>query len=461
MTDISPATTSGLSQRFRGTALPKLHLPSSNIFGLSSGHHQHVDATASSESAAAPRPFISAHPSPEFSDESSDSDHDIHIDLDIYAQHPLGPLDSSNASVPGNDFIQDITGRTKKRSDEQQLPYDELDVSHHLLLAPIPIPQSRTPPHSPMNSIKRGSLSTFNPSSVTSAPSVPISDAAYVDRIIREQVQANKASHSTKNAYFWSLGKLSEFTFSDRFVRSRVFSMQDMETNNKNENSASSHFALANAADNQNHMVPSLSGSTVSTISPNNALNATATSGETMMSQDTLEVSPSQQAHVTSSNTQSTTSSWRLRLYPHGRGDRRRDSEYVGLYLQQDATEAMAIRRKSDALSTDSSLPGPLSGRGSFSTSSRRSVSGLVLPLVRRHVTLFIATENGDCIAKQDLVEWFSGSEGGLGFPRMVSRKAVLDAVRRVSDHGMLDSDDDEMVVPELDIVAGVIFHDL
>jgi len=35
--------------------------------------------------------------------------------------------------------------------------------------------------------------------------------------------------------------------------------------------------------------------------------------------------------------------------------------------------------------------------------------------MVKRHVTLFIATEDGTCLAKQDLVEWFSGSEGGLG----------------------------------------------
>lgn len=80
------------------------------------------------------------------------------------------------------------------------------------------------------------------------------------------------------------------------------------------------------------------------------------------------------------------------------------------------------------------------------------------LPMTRRHVTLFIATEAGDCIAKQDLVEWFSGSEGGLGFPRIVLRKTVLDAVKK---QAMTFDDDEEEEEGEMNIVAGVIFHDL
>ncbi|KAG0306821.1 hypothetical protein BGZ98_001619 [Dissophora globulifera] len=92
-----------------------------------------------------------------------------------------------------------------------------------------------------------------------------------------------------------------------------------------------------------------------------------------------------------------------------------------------------------------------------MSSSPRRSVSGASsLPLVRRHVTLFVATESGVCLAKQDLIEWFSGSEGGLGFPRMISRKVIQDAVKASS---AIDFDDEGD--SELEIVAGVIFHEL
>lgn len=422
------------TQRFRGPAMPKLHLPTSNIFGVhpssSSTDHQ-SGAAVIPESAS--RPFISAHPSPEFSD--SDDERDIHMDLDN--QHPLGPLDSYASSVPSyssHSFRkQEVHGLEKKRLEEHyhEQAQNELAVSHHLLLAPIPIPQShtlRSPPHSPMNG-KRGSFSMFNhPSPVNASVAMPVSDPAAVDKLIREHVQGNPSSHTTSNAHFWHLGKLSEFSFSDRFVRSRVFAMQDNDNTNGR---------VPPTDDKEYHMVSSLSVTTTSDNNNNNNINT--------HTDETRVSSPS-------------TTSWRLRLYPHGRGDRRRDSEYVGLYLQQDATEAMAIRRKSDALCLSASLPTPFSSRGSVSSGSRRSTSGAILPLVRRHVTLFIATENGDCIAKQDLVEWFSGSEGGLGFPRMVSRKAVQDAVK---DSDMDLYDDDELVTPELGIVAGVIFHDI
>ncbi|KAG0034283.1 hypothetical protein BGZ81_005387 [Podila clonocystis] len=415
--------------RFRST-LPKLHLPASNIFGIqpssSSSDHQ-SDAAVVPESLS--RPFISAHPSPEFSD--SDNERDIHMDLD--SQHPLGPLDSYASSVPSYPSFQKQASLDKKRLEEHyhEQARNELALSHHLLLAPIPIPQShnpRSPPHSPMNG-KRGSFSIFNhPSPVNASVAIPVSDPAAVDKLIRDHVQGKSLSHTTSNAHFWHLGKLSEFSFSDRFVRSRVFTVQD----HNNENSEINNENNTNVPPMKNvkdcHMVSSLSVATT-----------TSDTDETRVSS-----SPS--------------TSWRLRLYPHGRGDRRRDSEYVGLYLQQDATEAMAIRRKSDALSMSASLPTPFTSRGSVSSGSRRSISGAILPLVRRHVTLFIATENGDCIAKQDLVEWFSGSEGGLGFPRMVSRKAVQDAVK-ADDMDLYD--DDELVTPELGIVAGAIFHDI
>ncbi|KAG0331203.1 hypothetical protein BG000_011115 [Podila horticola] len=417
--------------RFRST-LPKLHLPTSNIFGIqppasSTSDHQ-SDAAVVPESVS--RPFISAHPSPEFSD--SDDERDTHMDLD--SQHPLGPLDSYASSVPSypttHSPFQKQSSLEKKRLEEHfhEQAQNELAVSHHLLLAPIPIPQShapRSPPHSPLNG-KRGSFSIFNhPSPVNASVAMPVSDPAAVDKLIREHVQGNSLSHTTSNAHFWHLGKLSEFSFSDRFVRSRVFAMQDNNNENKEINNTNARVPPVKS-DKECHMVSSLSV-------------ATTTS-------DT---------HADTRVSSSPSTSWRLRLYPHGRGDRRRDSEYVGLYLQQDATEAMAIRRKSDAHSMSASLPTPFStSRGSVSSGSRRSV----LPLVRRHVTLFIATENGDCIAKQDLVEWFSGSEGGLGFPRMVSRKAVQDAVK-ADDTDLYD--DDELSTPELGIVAGVIFHDI
>ncbi|KAG0085014.1 hypothetical protein BGZ93_000906 [Podila epicladia] len=425
--------------RYRST-LPKLHLPASNIFGIqpsSSSDHQ-SDAAVVPESVA--RPFISAHPSPEFSD--SDDERDIHMDLD--SQHPLGPLDSYASSVPSypstHPPFQKQAGLDKKRLEEHyhEQAQNELALSHHLLLAPIPIPQShtpRSPPHSPLNG-KRGSFSIFNhPSPVNASVAMPVSDPAAVDKLIREHVQGNPLSHTTSNAHFWHLGKLSEFSFSDRFVRSRVFTVQD-NNNNSNENNNEINNTIDRVppmdSDKNCHMVSSLSV-------------ATTTSDNKHTAETRVSPSPS--------------TSWRLRLYPHGRGDRRRDSEYVGLYLQQDATEAMAIRRKSDALGMSASLPNTsFASRGSVSSGSRRSISGAVLPLVRRHVTLFIATENGDCIAKQDLVEWFSGSEGGLGFPRMVSRKAVQDAVK-ADDMDLYD--DDELITPELGIVAGVIFHDI
>lgn len=270
--------------RFRST-LPKLHLPASNIFGIqpssSSSDHQ-SDAAIVPESVA--RPFISAHPSPEFSD--SDDERDIHMDLD--SQHPLGPLDSYASSVPSypstHSPFQKQAGLDKKRLEEHyhEQAQNELALSHHLLLAPIPIPQShtpRSPPHSPLNG-KRGSFSIFNhPSPVNASVAMPVSDPAAVDKLIRENVQGNSLSHTTSNAHFWHLGKLSEFSFSDRFVRSRVFAMQDNNTNDR---------VPPKDSDKDCHMFSSLSVAT--------------TSVNTHTAETRVSSSPS--------------TSWRLRLYP-------------------------------------------------------------------------------------------------------------------------------------------------
>lgn len=352
---------------------------------------------AQHDSSTAMRPFVSAHPSPDMSDESDSERHPGQGVEDAAPQTEDDAFTSSAtvATVP-------VPPSTKQYEHEQgrrrsHFP-SESPLSHHLFLAPVPIPSS---PHQR----KQSSFSMNTPpGSATSVPAAPCSDAAAVDALIRQNVRANMLSHETDNAFFWHLGKLSEFSFSDRFVRSRVFDIK----------------------------------------------NSSAEADATMTATDAVQ--------GTEASPQGT-SSWRLRLYPHGRGDRHRDSEYVGLYLQQESGRPLHNRRGSAAVVADSVLT-PFSSsvpaafmRGSISSSPRRSISGASLPVVRRHVTLFIATEDGTCLAKQDLVEWFSGSEGGLGFPRIVPRQTVLDAVKGPS---LIDDDEEET---ELGIVAGVIFH--
>ncbi|KAG0004916.1 hypothetical protein BGZ65_012406 [Modicella reniformis] len=285
-----------------------------------------------------------------------------------------------------------------------QIP-SESPLSHHLFLTPV-LPLSRTPPHSPFQHRKQASFSMNTPpSSASSVYPAPYSDAAAVDALVREHVRVNMLTHSTDTAFFWHLGKLSEFSFSDRFVRSRVFEIK------KNTAEADSN-----------------------------------TTEEKTLS----ETTEGTEATRPPANPQGT-SSWRLRLYP-----------VRPRYLLDPSDGArLSLNRRSSAVITEASVA-PFSSsvpttsfmtRGFISSSPRRSISGASsLPMVKRHVTLFIATENGDCLAKQDLIEWFSGSEGGLGFPRIVSRKTVLDAVKSSS----MTNDDEES---ELGIVAGVIFH--
>ncbi|KAF9908230.1 hypothetical protein EC991_010070 [Linnemannia zychae] len=386
-------------------------------------------------------PFVSAHPSPEVSDESDTEREREHglglftkVDTPVIAHVPQASPSASQSllatvAIP----VANRSAKTSRRSVHLHQP-EEDQLSYHLLLSPIPIPQQqhhhhhhharRTPPQSPLNSFtnslsnslsfKRSSFSSMHtpPGSATAAFPVPCSDSALVDELIRENVRQHMRSHATEKAYFWSLGKLSEFSFSDRFVRSPVFDIKD-------------------------------------TVPAASAANETSTT----------ELSPEPQQ-------ESAKSSWRLRLYPHGRGDRHRDSEYIGLYLQQESIGPIMNRRSSAisnanainaAAAFSSSVPAPFSSRSSVSSGSRRSVSGMSLPVTRRHVTLFVATEAGDCIAKQDLVEWFSGSEGGLGFPRFALRKTVLDVVKK----NTVSFDDEEEEEEEMNIVAGVIFHDL
>ncbi|KAF9349377.1 hypothetical protein BGX34_001835 [Mortierella sp. NVP85] len=351
------------------------------------------------QDSSAMRPFV---PSPDLSDESD-------------SERGQG-LEDPNAPQTENDFTSSATVATvpvpplakqfeqgRRRS---QIP-SESPLSHHLFLAPVPIPSSRSPPHS--SSYRKQASFSMNtpPGSASSVAPAPCFEGAAVDALIREHVRANMLSHATDSAFFWHLGKLSEFTFSDRFVRSNVFQIKN------------------------------------TTEADTNAEKTETT----------------EEADAASTGSRST-SSWRLRLYPHGRGDRHRDSEYIGLYLQQEGVRAPLNRRSSAIINEavlapfSSSAPTPFMARGGISSSPRRSISGASsLPMVKRHVTLFIATEEGTCLAKQDLVEWFSGSEGGLGFPRIVPRKTVLDAVKSSS---IIDDDEEES---ELGIVAGVVFH--
>ncbi|KAF9544339.1 hypothetical protein EC957_012220 [Mortierella hygrophila] len=418
------------------TSLPSVHSLSKN---------------AASTTAESVVPFVSAHPSPEVSDES-DGERERSLSLSskddpsINDRRQPQALSSSSAmsfpvAVPVAVSKNKSSGRRSSHLHHHTPDADE-ELSFHLLLSPIPIPQQqrshharRTPPQSPLNSFsnshsfKRSSFSSMSmqtpPGSATAAFPVPCSDSALVDELIRNNVRQHMRSHATEKAYFWALGKLSEFSFSDRFVRSPVFDIKDTAP------------AAGLAAPIATNSTNSSDASSIPTES------------------------------VLQSHAEPAKSSWRLRLYPHGRGDRHRDSEYVGLYLQQENTGPAMNRRLSaipgaNAINASavaafsSSVPAPFTLRSSVSSASRRSVSGMSLPMTRRHVTLFVATEEGDCIAKQDLVEWFSGSEGGLGFPRFVLRKSVLDVVKKQTM--FFDEDEEE---GEMNIVAGVIFHEL
>ncbi|KAF9194985.1 hypothetical protein BGZ51_005949 [Haplosporangium sp. Z 767] len=384
------------------------------------------------------RPFVSAHPSPEVSDESDCERERGFAQTTGNQQHHSVHFDSSVSVSPSGKRLEGEQGHHRLEEHHREQIQNELALSHHLLLAPIPIPKSRIPSHSPTRAGKRPSFSMHTPpGSASSVPCVPCSDSAAVDALIREQVQAHKITHSTDGAFFWHLGKLSEFSFSDRFVRSRVFEVKDHLTTKKE---TEPQFQDIDGDKDGRHMAENVDTSTA-------AANTRATSD----------------GHVATTNEQSK-SNWRLRLYPHGRGDRYRDSEYIGLYLHQESSGPFMARRGSalpPSTATpafSSSAPTPFIARGSISGASRRSISGsAMMPLIRRHATLFLATENGDCLAKQDLVEWFSGSEGGLGFSRMVSRKAVQNAVKSSSVYDF----DDEEENNEIGIVAGVIFHDL
>lgn len=233
------------------TSLPSVHSLSKNT----------ASATAP-ESA----PFVSAHPSPEMSDDS-DGERERGLNLSSKGDPSLSmtindrrqgqaqassSLSSSSAALVAPVAVPIAVAHSSKNKSRGRRsvhlhPDEEEELSFHLLLSPIPIPQQqhsrshharRTPPQSPLNSFtnshsfKRSSFSSSMsmhtpPGSATSAFPVPCSDSALVDELIRNNVRQHMRSHATEKAYFWALGKLSEFSFSDRFVRSPVFHIKD------------------------------------------------------------------------------------------------------------------------------------------------------------------------------------------------------------------------------------------
>ncbi|KAG0055069.1 hypothetical protein BGZ83_009705 [Gryganskiella cystojenkinii] len=501
MTEFSP--------RFRGPSLPKLNLlPASHFlqqqqppqqqpvqqhpFDASDEHdHKDMEMDMSLTFESSPlvdtqtnhqsKTFVSAHPSPEVSDES-----DSERTLPTALHHNESPGVSRSPTQAQRSSLDQQRQQDKRRLAEHRREQiqNEHSLSHHILLAPIPVPKStRTPPHSPLyassSSLGAGHRASFSslmqtpPGSASTVPSMPCSDPILVEALIRREVRPERiSSHATERAYFWPLGKLSEFSFSDRFVRSRIFEINDnnpalvvADTNKTTKDIGISNLSTAKEGEQDNessgsHMALSMSANTDPTVEAAAAIIVAntrqgTTISATAASHDIGSASTSASAATPGPGK----SSWRLRLYPHGRGDRHRDSEFIGLYLQQEGgagAAAAAMNRRSSGVADLSAIPSPTHSRGSIS--SRRSISSSSgLPVVRRHVTLFIATENGDCLAKQDLVQWFSGGEGGLGFPRMISRKAVQEAVRAIH----WNDDDEEEEEREIGIVAGVIFHEL
>lgn len=181
-----------------------------------------VVSDAPHESSAAMRPFVSAHPSPDMSDES-DSEPSLGQGLeDSHAPQTEKDNFSSSATV-ATVPVPPLAKQYEHEQDRSQFP-SESPLSHHIFLAPVPIPSSRSSTHHR----KQSSFSMNTPpGSASSVPSAPCSNAAAVDALIREHVRANMLSHTTDNAFFWHLGNLSEFSFSDRFVRSRVFEIKN------------------------------------------------------------------------------------------------------------------------------------------------------------------------------------------------------------------------------------------
>ncbi|KAK3820608.1 MAG: hypothetical protein JOS17DRAFT_351389 [Linnemannia elongata] len=207
-------------------------------------------------------PFVSAHPSPEVSDES-DGERERGLNLSSKDDPSISdrrqaqaPSSSSSSAMPAPVAVPVAVNKNKSSGRRgshmhHHAPDAEEELSFHLLLSPIPIPQQhhhsrshharRTPPQSPLSSFsnshshshsfKRSSFSSMSsqtpPGSATAAFPVPCSDSALVDELIRNNVRQHMRSHATEKAYFWSLGKLSEFSFSDRFVRSPVFDIKD------------------------------------------------------------------------------------------------------------------------------------------------------------------------------------------------------------------------------------------
>ncbi|KAG0231847.1 hypothetical protein BGW42_008596 [Actinomortierella wolfii] len=325
---------------------------------------------------------------------------------------------------------------------------DSLESGHtfaeHLLMAtPTPIPISRprgmhssgSPTTSPQSMGKRFShshsslhaphqmASSFHASSVMEASALSAAYASQVDidGLIQDEIVAHRgSSHSTPFGYFWNVGKLSEFTFSDRFVRSNVFDIPERpclfpSENNSLDGSVPDSPKLEDQDDDCSPVFDDQDTQVVDSLSVNDRRHK----------HQQMDDSPC-----------GTNTSWRLRLYPHGRGDRYRESDHIGLYLHLDFP---TLAKMSPSEFT------PSSGR-------RMSWAGR-MTADRYRVSLFLATTEGTVIARKDFIETFSGTgpTPGLGFPKFASRKAVEDAVRIFSEA------EEDFV--ETDLIAGALFQ--
>ncbi|KAF9978914.1 hypothetical protein BGZ73_008419 [Actinomortierella ambigua] len=322
--------------------------------------------------------------------------------------------------------------------------------AEHLLMAtPTPIPISRprgshasgSPTTSPQSMGKRFSHShslhahhqtppTFQASSVMEASALSAAFASHidVDSVIQDEIVAHRGlSHSTPFGYFWNVGKLSEFTFSDRFVRSNVFDIPERpclfpSENNSLDGSVPDSPKLEDQDDDCNPVFDDQDTQVVDSLSVNDR-----------------RVHKHHHLHATGLHDDSSSgvnSSWRLRLYPHGRGDRYRESDHIGLYLHLDYP---TLAKMSPSEFT------PSSGRR-LSWAGRATAD-------RYRVSLFLATTDGTVIARKDFIETFSGTgpAPGLGFPRFASRKSVEEAVRVYSE-----VEEDYI---ETDLIVGALFQ--
>ncbi|KAG0304387.1 hypothetical protein BGZ98_005595, partial [Dissophora globulifera] len=169
--------------RSRGPSLPKLNLlPASHY--LQQQLHQHLQSQSQhpfdnvkageadfdldmdmdfdttqlpepqKDAAGVSRPFVSAHPSPDVSDEDSERG---------LGQGSSGPV-AQHAAVESASSAIAVPPSTKHDRDQSERRLSrEHPLSFDLFLAPVPIPSSRTPPHSPLHRRKNSSFSMNTP----------------------------------------------------------------------------------------------------------------------------------------------------------------------------------------------------------------------------------------------------------------------------------------------------------